>query len=407
MNPTWTAGPSRRAACLALGAALVLCPVAASAQSSSGWNGPTAYDADPPLVTYQIEDDETDLGGTSDAGFGHGGVQHPGIYCPPSPWMPGVPGAPGVADPGAVPQPGFDPAMTAPQAGFLPPMQAFAGAPQTIAAAASNVGYIDMALPATHYRLRYDSAWNNPAPDRAEFFWPAGPEAGGPGPLLREPRMDFQDLSNYFEYAPFDAFSTFVEIPVRWVDPVVNPNAGGLGDIRAGFKYALLYTQDFVTTLQFRTSFPSGDERRGLGVGHHRLEPGLLMFYRLSDCLISESELQFSVPVGGTPGMAGTVARYGTGLSYIAHQTCDLMIAPVAEFVGWTVLDGGRTDPLWGPVSASGDTIVNAKFGVRVGFGRGAGVLGEASSVYVGYGRALTGHAWYRDILRLEYRVFF
>jgi hypothetical protein len=29
------------------------------------------------------------------------------------------------------------------------------------------------------------------------------------------------------------------------------------------------------------------------------------------------------------------------------------------------------------------------------------------SSLYVGYGRALTGAVWYKDILRVEYRLMF
>ena len=51
-------------------------------------------------------------------------------------------------------------------------------------------------------------------------------------------------------------------------------------------------------------------------------------------------------------------------------------------------------------VSASGDTIVNLKAGVRVGNYSG-------HSLYVGYGRALTGDVWYDEILRIEYRKMF
>ena len=51
------------------------------------------------------------------------------------------------------------------------------------------------------------------------------------------------------------------------------------------------------------------------------------------------------------------------------------------------------------PVDARGDTIVNGKFGVRVGSGK--------SDFYVGYGRALTGEVWYKDIIRFEFRRAF
>ena len=59
-------------------------------------------------------------------------------------------------------------------------------------------------------------------------------------------------------------------------------------------------------------------------------------------------------------------------------------------------------------VNSAGKTIVNAKMGVRVGFGDllETGWF-SSSDLYVGYGRALTGDVWYRDILRVEYRVRF
>ena len=50
-------------------------------------------------------------------------------------------------------------------------------------------------------------------------------------------------------------------------------------------------------------------------------------------------------------------------------------------------------------MSASGDTIINAKLGVRAG--------GQRQDFYVGYGRALTGEQWYQDIVRFEYRLKF
>ena len=49
---------------------------------------------------------------------------------------------------------------------------------------------------------------------------------------------------------------------------------------------------------------------------------------------------------------------------------------------------------------ACGDTIVNAKFGVRMG-------LGNLFDIYTGYGRALTGEVWYKDVWRTELRIGF
>ena len=71
--------------------------------------------------------------------------------------------------------------------------------------------------------------------------------------------------------------------------------------------------------------------------------------------------------------------------------------------VGWTVLNGQEFSPVANggrPYDAGGDTIVNLKAGVRADFGR-------ANSVYLGYGQALTGEVWYKDVIRLEYRRSF
>ena len=57
----------------------------------------------------------------------------------------------------------------------------------------SRVGYIDNAIPATEFRLRFDNSSNDHRPTRAEFLYPKG-KPNGPG--LPEPQrsVDFQAL---------------------------------------------------------------------------------------------------------------------------------------------------------------------------------------------------------------------
>ena len=79
-------------------------------------------------------------------------------------------------------------------------------------------------------------------------------------------------------------------------------------------------------------------------------------------------------------------------------------VTPISELVGWTVLSG-KVAITESPTSvriedAGGDTIVNAKFGVRFG-------VGCNSQLYVGYGQALTGDRFYDNIWRFEYRIMF
>ena len=95
--------------------------------------------------------------------------------------------------------------------------------------------------------------------------------------------------------------------------------------------------------------------------------------------------------------------RYGVGVGYDVYQSCDRTrrITPIIELVGWTVLDGKETaNPPGVTQDASGDTIVNVKAGVRF-------FTGEHSNFYLGYGRALTGEVWYKDLIRAEYGLVF
>src|SRR6266478_7727530 len=97
-------------------------------------------------------------------------------------------------------------------------LQGTAGAQGTSGPSSSDsrVGYIDNAIPGTLLRFRYDDSFNDRRPTRAEFFYPKGAPSG-PGLPEPEPRVDFQELSAYLEYAPCERFSGFLEIPARFL----------------------------------------------------------------------------------------------------------------------------------------------------------------------------------------------
>jgi hypothetical protein len=266
----------------------------------------------------------------------------------------------------------------------------------------SRVGYVDSAILADQIRLRLDDAMNDRRPSRAEFFWPrTGPL--GPGPSLAERGVDYQDVAAYGEVLLNQDLSAFVEVPVRFLNPEINADATGLGDMNAGFKWALYRDEDTVSTIQFRAYAPTGNPTRGLGNGHASLEPAFLIYRRLSEDAGLEGELRYWQPVGGTD-FAGSIFRYGAGVHYDVWRDGSRYFSPVLEMVGWTVLYGqeGILPPSDVPevVSAAGDTIVNIKVGVRAGLCRFA-------DVYAGYGRPLTGDRWYENIVRVELRLHF
>ncbi|HEY8505641.1 MAG TPA: hypothetical protein VIL46_13735, partial [Gemmataceae bacterium] len=226
----------------------------------------------------------------------------------------------------------------------------------------------------------------------------------GPGLPIPERSVDYQELSVYLEKQFLPRLSGFVEVPARFLNPDLNANAAGFSDLNAGAKFAFLTREEFLASFQFRTYAPTGDGDRGLGTEHVSLEPALLWWKGAGDRLALQGELRYWVPVGGTD-FAGDVIRYGLGASYdLLPFGGGMRLAPVAEVVGWTVLGGKESFP--GPTGivsvedAAGDTIINAKLGVRFGFG-------ERADFYAGYGRALTGERWYADIFRVEARWFY
>ncbi len=237
-----------------------------------------------------------------------------------------------------------------------------------------------------------------------------------------ESNVDYQSVSPYLEYAPTRNFSAFMELPVRFLNPTLNANANGFSDMNLGFKYAFIANPDQFYTFQFRTYVPTGDADRGLGTGHPSVEPGLLVFQRLTDRLYFSGEFLDWIPIRGS-NYAGNILTYGMGLTYNIVLTDTFRVAPVNEFVGWTILSGKKSNPGdpasaagmaagAGTASAVGDTIVNYKIGLRFGLGDysragGGSGLNDRHSIYIGYGTNLTGDHWYRDIFRLEYNFWF
>jgi hypothetical protein len=291
--------------------------------------------------------------------------------------------------------------------------------------ASSNVGYIDSAIPFTGLRFRYDSAYDLTHPNRAEYFYAKYRSIGGNGVAFAETRVDYQEFRTALEYAWARRFSTFIEMPVRLINPELNNNAAGWGDLNFGGKFAAIADDTTFLTFQMRTYVPTGPGARGLGTNHVSLEPGLLFWKRVGDRLLLEGGFQDWIPINGSD-YAGNVLQYGLGASYAVYQSCKCRVSPVVEFVGWTVLAGKDTDFILGPITtatagqqqgggtavgglgavgtfnnpARGDTIVNVKGGVRVD-------IANQWSIYAGYGHALTGATWYKDLFRFELRWAF
>ena len=96
-----------------------------------------------------------------------------------------------------------------------------------------------------------------------------------------------------------------------------------------------------------------------------------------------------------------TVKVEKPGFKTVVRNQIELQVqlAVSGAQVDWTILSGKESIKTL-ILDASGKTIVNAKVGVRIDFGR-------YFDMYAGYGRALTGDVWYKDIMRFEFRLHF
>lgn len=282
-------------------------------------------------------------------------------------------------------------------------------------AVSDGPGYIDYAVVRNFFRIRFDAAYNDRFADRAEFIYPQcgcfngltpPPSPLAKGPPKPESRVDYQDLTPYVELVLLPGLSGFIETPVRFLNPEQNDNAAGFSDIITGFKYALVAHDDTYLTFQFKIYAPTGDPHQGLGTGHASLEPGLLLYQRWTDRLSLYGELRDWIPLSDANfaghDFAGNVFRYGIGFGYdlLNSDSCcqTRRLAAITELVGWSVL-GGQESNQTNVFDATGDSILNAKVGLRY-------TMNE-HSFYLGYGHALTSQAWYEDIMRLEYRLAF
>lgn len=274
----------------------------------------------------------------------------------------------------------------------------------------SGTSHLDSALVGNRVIFRYDLGWGMRHPDRAEYYMARNrsvPAGGGRGLLRPETHVDAQELSTYLEMAFSSRCSAFIEMPARFLNLEVNKDYYGWGDLNAGVKFTYCVEEHSLMTALFRVYTPTGDAYHGLGTGHTTLEPGILVYERLTPSWVLELELKDWIPVDGTLS-AGNVLRYGASLTCDAYQSADgFSIKPVAEIQGWTVLRGMQTEvyPTQDPFSfisfesENRDTIINGSLGVRCG--------GDKGDCYLGYTRSLTGPRWFESGLRLEFRLFY
>jgi hypothetical protein len=261
---------------------------------------------------------------------------------------------------------------------------------------------IENAQPFTNIRLRYESYYNQQSPDRAEFFWAHAGATGGMGPTFPEKSVNYQEYHLYTEVAAKEG-SVAIDVPLRAVDPVVNGNTTGFGDLSMQEKIVLLDGEKWLITQFFKSTFNTGTAVRGMGTGHISLEPGLLFRYKYSPITYFHGEIRYWIPIAGDPIFSGSVIRYSLGASRVLYDCDSFAIMPTCEFVAWSVENGSYSSyPLGIPTSAADTNIENMTVGMRLASDKAS----DFGLVELGIsgGFALSHDRWYGGLVRLEAR---
>lgn len=261
---------------------------------------------------------------------------------------------------------------------------------------------IDVSQPQNNIRLRWDATYDLTFPDRSEYFWA---KAGGRGPAP-ERAVDFQEF-RFLREIGGDTFSVATEIPIRMVNPEINDNTAGVGDMNVASKVVLLDGRDWQITQITRTTFPIASSRKGLGTGHTSIEPGLLFGYRWNELTHFHSELKMSFPLGGDLMFSGPVLRYGLGFSHLYYENDEFALIQTIEFVNIWMLDGQKTLPPVGLLppgvrDVNSEGIFNLMPGMRLVWDTGGdlGLIEFGLSGGVGVG----SDGWYDGMLRFDTR---
>lgn len=253
--------------------------------------------------------------------------------------------------------------------------------------------FTDSPRPVSHTRLRWEYGHHSQFPDRAEYFFA---RSDGNGKGLRPvnavgiPRVDYHEISQYTETAAGPGFSAFVSTPYRSVNPTFSdpPSGAGFGDISLGTKSVLFDSELFLMTLQFKTTLPVGQPRKGIGTGHVSLEPSLLFGLRTSPNSYVQAQVAEWIPIAGDPQYAGALLHYHVAFNHTLWRPIPaVQLVGTFEVHGFSFQDGGFTDPDGGFRKASGTNLLQLGPGVRLffcdnfdfGAGSNFGVTGKNS----------------------------
>jgi hypothetical protein len=253
---------------------------------------------------------------------------------------------------------------------------------------------ITASQPFNNIRLRSDFQYGWHFPNRAEYLW-AGPSKG---PKIPETGLDLQEYSVLMEVGT-KSFSVGTELPLIWLNPSLNPNTSGFGDMSVSTKLVVLNGQSLQLTQLTRIHMPTGQASSGRGNGHVSMEPGLIAGYIWDDKTMFHGLMTLLFPIGGDPNFSGEILNYSFGIARVWYDGDQFAIIPTLESINCAVLSGAKGIE---QNKISGDYISNLHPGVRFVFDRGGDLgLFEAG---LGTGFSLTNNHFYESLIRFDLR---
>ena len=256
------------------------------------------------------------------------------------------------------------------------------------------LSHIPASQPFNNLRIRSDFQYGWQFPNRAEYLWAAPPK----GPKTPEIGLDLQEYSILMEVGS-ETLSVGTELPLIWLNPTINPNTSGFGDMSVTTKLVLLKGQSLQLTQITRTHTPTGQASSGRGNGHVSMEPGLIGRYTRNERTMFHGMITLLFPIGGDPNFSGEVLEYSLGVARVWYESDQFAIIPTLESVNWAVLSGAKGIEA---NKISGDYISNLQPGVRFVFDRG-GDLGLFEAGF-GTGFSLTDNHFYQSLFRFDLR---
>lgn len=230
--------------------------------------------------------------------------------------------------------------------------------------------YTPATRPQTQLAIRYDNIPTARLLDRGEYRWARADGLGtGPTPpagFYTTPATRWQEATLYVEAAA-PRFGLTFEVPYRSLDLEPRGHAAGFADLKTGVKSLVLDTDILQIGLQMQAYIPSGNEGKGLGVGHTSLEPALVFGVQVTPTTYFQGQVAEWIPLRGDQEYAGAILRCGTSLNQVLWHNDQACLIATGEFQSWSFQDGAYTDPyLGGGQPASGFTYLAAGPGIRL-----------------------------------------